>query len=97
VHRYVENGRHIEIEIDKGYLPTLKDLHGIEIFLYTIEMLPGDSWVKVNNKHNGLDTEYKTEATVTRGIVKKEKIDMEQWLQHRKVTISEVKPAFARW
>lgn len=97
VHRYHEDGMNIEIEIDKGPLPTRSDLEKIEIYLYTIEMKPADGWVKVNNKHNGLDTEYKSEETISRAIIDCEKVDMKKWLEHRHVTVSRVKPNWARW
>lgn len=39
------------------------------IYLYTLEL--NNDWVKVNNEHNGVDTEYKTDKTIE-NIIRKE-------------------------
>lgn len=96
-HRYIEDGLNIQIQIEKGQLPTRAQLEAIEIYLYTIEMKPADNWVKVNNKHNGLDTEYKSDETIHRAIVMRERIDMKKWLENRTIEVTRAKPAYAAW
>lgn len=96
-HRYRESGMEIEIQVYKGPLPTVRDLEQVNVYLYTMEMLPADKWLKVNNEHNGLDTEYKTEETISRAIISCEDIDLKKWLAHRKIKISRAKPEWSRW
>lgn len=83
----VQDGE-IIIECDVPF--TLKDLAIVPVFLYKIDCKDADGWVKNNNEHNGLTTEYKTQKTV-RSILLTEKIDVCQWLSSYKVNVRRTK------
>jgi hypothetical protein len=95
--RFSEKGMEILIEIEGDKLPTIEELTTVNVYLYTIEMLPRDEWQKVNNAVNGLETEYKTEHTIKSGLHSVEKIDLAKWLAHRHVKIVRGKPHYVKW
>ena len=57
-------------------------LIGKSVYLYTIRVRPEHNWVKNNNPHNRIDTEWKTEKTIsqTHGGISKSRIDVAKWL-----------------
>lgn len=54
--------KRIKIEAHDVILPS--DILSETVYLYTIPVLEKDDWVLVGNKHNGMDNEYKTPASV---------------------------------
>lgn len=79
------NDRKVEIFIELGKkLPTLRDIEEFDIWLYTIPL--DGKWIKNNNPHNGMDTEYKTPEIIS-GFTIIEKVNMTGWLKNRKVII----------
>jgi len=51
-----------EIRIYSSGKITEEEVRGIQVYVYTLLLTP--DWRKVNNKHNGSDTEYKTRSHV---------------------------------
>lgn len=103
---YHTDGNKITIVCKKDL--TEHDLQRVIVYLYTINNLPEDEWVKNDNEHNKLDTEYKTTKTITDGIETVEQLDTKEWLKDKEITFkkSEVaeeshkdqkKPAYSRW
>lgn len=90
----------IDITVEKGEpLPTREDLLNITLYLYTIFKAPEDGWEAVNNRFNNMSDEFKTKNDIQSNIRKVEKIQMKEWLRHRKVTVlnSIGKPAWSGW
>lgn len=70
-----------------GVLPTIEELGKLDVYLYHIAWEPG-VWVQVNNRHNKLINEYKTQAVIpSERIVLREKVDLKDWLSRKKVKI----------
>lgn len=65
-------------------------LVNLKVYLYTFTPSVNDEWIKNNNPHNNLDTEWKTQATVVRDIVRTERVDLKEWLRKKKVEIQYV-------
>jgi len=100
VNRVQTRDQNITIVIENGAVsPTREDLLGIVVYLYTIFKAPEDGWEAVNNRFNNLADEFKTKNDIQRNIRKVEKIEMKEWLRHRKVTVlnSAGKPAWSGW
>lgn len=71
-------GSEISIESDKPL--TLEALAQVTVYLYTIRCLEKDGWLKNDNRHNGMTTEYKTDRTIM-AIDSCEKVDIASWLK----------------
>lgn len=99
IRRVQTRGNNIRITIEEGPLPTREDLLKISVYLYTIDKKPEDGWEPVNNRFNNMADEFKTKNDIEANIKKVEKIDMKEWLRHRKVTVlnSIGKPAWSGW
>lgn len=78
----------IRAKMRRRSLPTKAELAAIPIYLYTIKYDEKDGWRKVNNKHNGLDTEYKTDQQIDANIIKRETIDTAKWLEDKNLIFS---------
>ena len=63
----------------------LDDLKELKVYLYTIDFSGADGWVKNDNAHNHLDTEWKTKKTVSYSEV--EQVDVEEWMRGKKINI----------
>jgi hypothetical protein len=81
--------------VDKGHIViqtpdkiTTTQLEQAVVYIYTIECLDKDNWIKNDNEHNGLDTEYKTKCTV-RSIKECIKLDVRKWLSNYSVEIKQ--------
>lgn len=79
--------------VDKGIISIqtpddlkIEQLYNLPVFIYTLQCLDGDCWMKNANEHNGLDTEYKTNRTI-RAIEKCEALDIRKWLTNYEVRI----------
>lgn len=72
-------GRRITVTID-GPHPSVADVHGLQIYLYTIRFDPIDGWQKNNNPFNGMLTEWVTQATIQANIEQREALDVKHWL-----------------
>lgn len=75
---------------------TMEDLASLEVHIYTIEIKPDDNWVKNNNEHNRMDSEYKTKNTIE-NIEKTEPLNIVEWLKNKKVIFTKNVPAFEGW
>jgi hypothetical protein len=97
VHYKTDKNR-IDIKMKWDYRPGRDELARLEIFLYTIEPIKEDGWIKVNNAVNGLETEYKTRNTIKESIVSREEVDLIEWLKGKDVHIAlENQPAYVNW
>lgn len=61
--------------------PTLEKLAAMDLYVYTIKPGPEQLWVKNNNKHNGLDNEWKTKSKIPKSYFTVEKIDVKKWMK----------------
>lgn len=75
-----------------------KHMQKASIHLYCLDALISDQWVPVNNKHNGLQDEYKTAA---RGIKyhTHELVHYSAWSRNKKITYAKGtrRPGFLSW
>lgn len=95
--RFQTKGDSIVIHVT-GKVPTRKELERLEVYLYTLKNLSSDKWSKVNNKHNQLDTEYKTKTIVrSSSIDKVEKVDLEKWLESKTLKVIASTPTSHHW
>ncbi|MDD2879726.1 MAG: hypothetical protein PHQ58_04770 [Rhodoferax sp.] len=86
--RFKSSGRMLLIETPDKTL-TVSKLYELDVFLYDIIVTVNDGWVKNNNQHNGITTEFKTPKTIT-SIEKCEKINVREWLSNFDVQIKTV-------
>lgn len=84
VEHFRSQGSVISIESDKPL--TLEALSKVTVYLYTIRCLDKDGWLKNDNKHNGLTTEYKTDRTIM-AIDSLIKVDITEWLKNYTVEV----------
>lgn len=70
-----------------GSTPTIEDIHGLEIYVYTLTPTPQDNWVKNNNPFNNIDTEWVTQATI-KSITKCERVDIKKWLNNKNLALT---------
>jgi hypothetical protein len=101
---YHVQGNKIEV-VSYSRLMTLKQLHELKVYLYTIAYHDDDGWEKNANKQNGLDkTEYKTTGII-KDIMSCIEVDVKAWLADKEVSFSiahnkaamESRPAWTNW
>jgi len=95
IKEFHNSGAHIKIVSYNKVLPKI-DLKDITVYLYTCEK-NGD-WVKNNNQYNKIDTEYKTQKTITPLTI--EIIDIDAWMVEHRYTLELVypnKPGSSGW
>lgn len=68
IRRYRSSRTEISIELDPAFQFKDEDIEKIKIYVYRIKMRPQDGWVKNNNPHNNLTTEWKTEQVIKDAI-----------------------------
>lgn len=68
----------------------IEDVLNLEVYIYTIPYREKDMWIKNNNPHNNIDTEYTTRKTITGISV--EPIDVRALLQGKTVTLTTAPP-----
>jgi hypothetical protein len=96
--RYQTGNDKIKATVRGKKMPTLAEIHEIRIYLYTIEYDPKDGWIKVNNKFNKLDTEYKTDHQIDTNIIKRDEIDLKEWLKTKQLSFAlEAMPVCLDW
>jgi hypothetical protein len=49
---------------------------------------PQDRWVKNDNAHNKLLTEWKTQSAITAGIICREHVDLVAWLAPKRLNFN---------
>jgi len=86
LNRFQSHGRNLTLVVD-GPPPKLEDLQHLAVYLYTLDWLDADNWIKVNNLHNGMQTEYKTQSVLTKAIDRCEQVDLKTWLSRKTVKI----------
>jgi hypothetical protein len=92
------SGKEIRVVMDAKHIPTRTELARFTIYLYVIDYDAHDGWKKVNNKQNGLTTEYKTMQTIDKNIARVEKINPKDWLEDKHLQIAlEARPVYAHW
>lgn len=84
---YSTEGNRIRIVFPKEVTPSVAELKKLVLFLYTIRLEDSDGWVKNNNEHNQIKTEWKTQAIIDRHIVHKEQIDLHAWLANKQLDL----------
>jgi hypothetical protein len=100
--RYKAHGNVIELTVPENRIPPRGDIERLELFLYTIVIKPKDEWVKNDNAHNKLLTEWKTQSTITAGIISQEQIDLVAWLAPKKLQFAfdddeKGRPSYLAW
>lgn len=70
IRRYNSSPRVISIQLDPAVEVKVEDIEKIKIYIYRITKRPGDGWVKNNNPHNGLKTEWRTDHVISKAIDK---------------------------
>jgi hypothetical protein len=78
---YKFEGKHIYIETSEPLTP--KDIHSLQVFLYTIKPEADDGWMENYNPINGLNGEFKTQGIVEKNILKVVPVDIESALRSR--------------
>jgi len=90
--RFMSHGRDLTLVFDKQ-VPTLQQLTDLKVYLYKIDWDIAQ-WVKVNNLHNGMETEYKTQATLKGDVIDScTQVDLKQWLSRKTVKLLSKKAA----
>lgn len=84
VHRFQARGSKITVHIE-GPHPSVADVHGLTIYLYTIAFDEADGWQKNRNVFNGMLTEWKTLQTIQERIVQRETLDVKAWLETKRL------------
>jgi hypothetical protein len=80
LHRFHYEGDQLLIQFDKSpAIPYLYDLYDLDLWLYRLRPKVAQGWVPVENTHNRMEGEWKTQARIPISSVVK--IDVEQWLQ----------------
>lgn len=70
IKRYVSSGGRIRIDLDPAFPVTVEEIEKIKIYVYRIKQRPNDGWVKNNNPHNNLTTEWRTDHVIEAAIDK---------------------------
>lgn len=100
VTRYKTEGKSIHFGYAEGADLTMGKVLEVKVYLYTITYDPKDGWVKVNNKFNGMDQEYKTTQTIRKNILNREEINLKEWVKNKHITFAQEgypQPLFAKW
>ncbi len=76
IDHYQSKDGKITVTLSTQKVPTPEELEGVTVYVYEIAVHPEDWWVKNNNLHNNLTTEWKTENVIPKShIVKVRKYD----------------------
>jgi hypothetical protein len=70
IRRYNSTGKTVSIELDPAFPVKVEALEKLKIYVYRIKQRPVDGWVKNNNPHNNLKTEWKTDHVIKDAIEK---------------------------
>ena len=97
LNRYQTTGDTIKATFGGDKKPTQAQVAGHKVYLYTLVNKEEDKWEKNTNKHNGLETEWKTKSTIKKGILKVDEVDLEKWLKGKKLSISMESLTSLRW
>lgn len=89
--RFMSHGRDLTLVFD-GAVPTQAQLAALPLFLYKIDWVAAD-WIKVNNLHNGMESEYKTQKALRDVIDSCTPVDLTQWLARKTVKLVAKKAA----
>lgn len=83
--RYHFSGRTITIEASEPV--TLKDIHSLQVFLYTIKADVKDGWMANYNTTNGITGEFKTQGEVRKNILRVTPVDIAAALHGKQINI----------
>lgn len=92
--RFIHTGGTIEFYFDENKQITPKDITNVTVYLYEIPNDASSGWVKNNNLHNGIDTEYKTVNTVSYNSA--QTLNIEKVLEGKQIVINN-KPVYLDW
>lgn len=62
-------------------LPDVEKLRELEIYVYTIRFDAADGWVHNDNPLNNIKTEWLTQQTIKKNLLKCERVDVPAWLK----------------
>lgn len=102
VTRYKTTGNDIHFECN-GETLTLDKVAQVKVYLYTLRFDKRDGWVKVNNKYNGMDQEYKTQHLIRANLMSCEEINLREWMDTKHITFAleghkePARPNWAKW
>lgn len=86
--RFQSSDRLITIYVD-GPAPTREDIIKLSVYLYVIQW-DETVWSKVDNVHNGMESEYKTKKMVGPNSIQScEPVNLSKWLQGKTLTIKQ--------
>jgi hypothetical protein len=88
---YHTKGNEITVTLAGDSKPSTQELTKLQIFLYSIRLEEEDKWVKNNNEHNQIKTEWKTQSIIDRHIIGKEQVDLAAWLATKRIHFKEGK------
>jgi len=98
--RYKTDGKKIHFGHAQGADLSIDKVLDVTVYLYTIQYDKKDGWEKVNNKFNGMDQEYKTTRMIKKNILKREEINLDEWVKDKHITFAQESlplPLFAKW
>lgn len=70
IKHYQSTGGRVRIVLDPAFPVTAEEIEKLTIFVYRIKQRPNDGWVKNNNPHNNLTTEWRTDHVIAAAIEK---------------------------
>ena len=90
IDRYQVREDKIIVHISEGsHPPSMEQIYALEVYIYTITPGPEQLWIKNNNKHNGLDNEWKTKSIIQARSFKVEKMNVRMFLRDKELSFIE--------
>lgn len=78
----------MELTVPDNRITPRGEIEKLKVYLYTIANLRQDRWVKNDNAHNKLLTEWKTQSTIMAGIICQEQVDLVAWLAPKRLNFN---------
>lgn len=94
--RFLFNGNTLTLHFPVHTSVSLNQIKKLDVWVYTIATQEEDGWIENKNPVNSLDTEWKTQATIS-SIIHVEKLNVEAWLKDKHLEIRNTHPAFLSW
>lgn len=91
---FSNSGDCLRFQFDENKVVTKEDISSLVVYLYKIKYSVNDQWVKVNNLHNGIDNEYKTQQVVSYESV--QQLNTDKILEGKQIVINN-KPVYSSW
>lgn len=95
--RFINTDDKVIIKLSDKKLPSVSELLSIDVYLYEIRYDEKDGWIKNYNKHNNLNTEYKTKQTIRSNLVRVNKVNIEHYFKDKSIRVSNDRPGYSGW